>query len=326
MLIRKMRTKPEQMGRVSWRRDPAVVALGHAVADGAEAWPQIQPLRPKLPRQLRSRRRHRVSRARRPLRAAARMPSDSGARAATPSPRPANRIRYSPPAAKADIIRHLAMHRDPAVRAEAIVLLSRTSSRVAAVRQLIAALDDPMAASAVALPKRFATFGDRATALLRLQLGALTTVSLEAVWVLARIGSPRARRVLADYVRQAPAGGQSQCAAARVDRSVLGSRELVGARALPARSPGVHGRCGSGGPLAGNRTAPGASAAGRAAGIGPAQARQRIRADRCRTRHPGYRRARSNCCGTCCLATAPTPEGRRVWMDQRPCVPRRSLP
>ncbi len=49
----------------------------------------------------------------------------------------------SPRAATTGITQRLAKHGDPAVRAEAIVLLSRTSSRVAAVRQLIAALDDP---------------------------------------------------------------------------------------------------------------------------------------------------------------------------------------
>ena len=98
--------------------------------------------------------------------------------------------------------RRLATHRDPAVRAEAIVLLSRTSSRVAAVRQLIAALDDPDGRVRHRVAEALCPFGDRATALLRPQLGALTTVSLEAVWVLARIGSPRARRVLADYIRR----------------------------------------------------------------------------------------------------------------------------
>ena len=38
---------------------------------------------------------------------------------------------------------------------------------------------------------------EAATALLRPHLRALTTVSLDVVWVLARIGSSRARRVLA---------------------------------------------------------------------------------------------------------------------------------
>ena len=202
MLIRKMRIKAEGVQRVLGAHDPAVVALGHAVADGAEAWPQIRAL-------VRS----------------SRVSSDlvdaivSAERSdlvlllldCLPTAEPEQQRRAlvllvgsaaPPPAAKADIVRHLTLHRDPAVRAEAIVLLGRASSRVAAVRQLIAALDDPDGRVRHRVAEALCPFGDRATALLRLQLGALTTVSLEAVWVLARIGSPRARRVLADYIRR----------------------------------------------------------------------------------------------------------------------------
>ena len=211
MLIRKMRIKPEGVQRVLGAYDPAVVALGHAVADGAEAWPQIRPL-------VRS----------------SRVSSDlvdaivSAERAdlmallleCLPTAEPEQQRRAlvlligsaTPPRRQADIIRHLTLHRDPAVRAEAIVLLGRGSSRVAAVRQLIAALDDPMAASAVALPKRSApsVIGQppccACNSALRQPRGRLGSCAHRLT-----SGAACARRLRP----QAPAGGQSQCAAAR---------------------------------------------------------------------------------------------------------------
>ena len=202
MLIRKMRAKPEQMGRVLGARDLAVVALGHAVAGGVDAAPNIQPL-------VRS---TRVSSDLvDALVSAERADFALLLLACLPTAEPEQQRRAlillngsaaSSRAATMGITQRLAKHGDPTVRAEAIVLLSRTSSRVAAVRQLIAALDDPDGRVRHRVAEALCSYGDRATALLRPQLGALTIVSLEAVWVLARIGSPGARRVLAGYVRK----------------------------------------------------------------------------------------------------------------------------
>jgi hypothetical protein len=101
----------------------------------------------------------------------------------------------------ADVVRHLATHRDPAVRAEAIVLLSRTGPRPTAVRRLIAALDDRDGRVRRRAAEALCQHGDRATALLRHRLGVVTVMSLDVVGVLARIASPRARRLLAAYIR-----------------------------------------------------------------------------------------------------------------------------
>jgi HEAT repeat protein len=201
MLIRQTQPKPEGMQRVLGAHDPAVVALGHTVAEGAAAWPSIQPL-------------VRSSRVSSDLVdaivAAERTDLAPLLLECLPSAEPDQQRRAlvllngsvapSWPLAT-DVARRLAMRRDPAVRGEAIVLLSRTGSRPAAVRALIAALDDPDARVRRRAAEALCQHGDRATALLRHRLGALTPISLDAVWVLARIGSPRARRVLAAYVR-----------------------------------------------------------------------------------------------------------------------------
>jgi hypothetical protein len=202
MLIRDMRPTPEWMRRILGAHDPAVVALGHAVADGIEAWPKIQAL-------IRS----------------SRVCSDlvdaivSAERAdlaplllgclSTAEPEQQRRALVllngsvaRPDAAAVDLLRHLATRRDPAVRAEALVLLSRARSGAAAVRQLIAALGDPEARVRRRAAEALCEHGDRATALLRHQFGTLTAASPDAVWVLTRIGSPPARRVLADFLRK----------------------------------------------------------------------------------------------------------------------------
>ena len=202
MLIRKMRPTPEGMRRILGAHDPAVVALGHAVADGIEAWPKIQAL-------IRS----------------SRVCSDlvdaivSAGRAdlapllleCLPTAEPEQQRRAlvllngsvaAPDGAAADFLRHLATRRDPGVRAEALVLLSRARSGAAAVRQLIAALGDPEARVRRRVGEALCDYGDRATALLRHQLGTLGAASPDAVWVLTRIGSPLARRVLADFLRK----------------------------------------------------------------------------------------------------------------------------
>jgi CRP/FNR family cyclic AMP-dependent transcriptional regulator len=80
--------------------------------------------------------------------------------------------------------------------------LSRKSSSVGALRELTAALDDPDANVRRRAAEALRQNGDRATALLRHRLGEISTASVAAVWVLAHIGSPSARRVLAAYIRQ----------------------------------------------------------------------------------------------------------------------------
>jgi hypothetical protein len=202
MLMRQMRPDPEGMRRVLGAHDPAVVALGHVVAEGVGAWPNIQSL-------IRS------SRVSSDLADAIVSAERTDCAALlleclqTAEPEQQRRAlvllnRSAAPlcAATTDVVQHLAMRRDPAVRAEAIVFLSRTSSRPAAVRQLIAALEDPDGRVRRRAAEALCHYGDRATALLRHRLGALTTASLDAVWVLARVGSPQARRVLAAYVRK----------------------------------------------------------------------------------------------------------------------------
>ena len=201
MLIRQTRPKPDGMQRVLGAHDPAVVALGHAVAEGVGAWPSIQPL-------IRS---SRVSSDLVDAIVAAERPDLAPLLLeclATAEPEQQRRalvllngsVAPSSPAAT-EMARGLATRRDPAVRGEAIVLLSRTCSRSAAVRRLTAALDDSDARVRRRAAEALCHHGERATALLRHRLGSLTPTSLDAVWVLARIGSPRARRVLAAYVQ-----------------------------------------------------------------------------------------------------------------------------
>ena len=142
MLIRQTRPKPDGMQRVLGAHDPAVVALGHTVAEGVGAWPSIQPL-------IRS---SRVSSDLVDAIVAAERPDLAPLLLeclATAEPEQQRRalvllngsVAPSSPATT-DVARGLATRRDPAVRGEAIVLLSRTCSRAAAVRRLIAALDD----------------------------------------------------------------------------------------------------------------------------------------------------------------------------------------
>jgi hypothetical protein len=201
MLIRQVQPTPEQMRRVLGAHDPAVVALGHVAAEGIGSSAKIQPL-------IRSSRVSSdlvdaiVSAERTDL---APLLLECLPTAEPEQQRRAlvllNRAAPSRPAIDG-VVRSLAMRRDPAVRAEAIVLQSRTSSGLAAVRQLTTALDDPDPLVRRRAAEALSPYGDRATALLRHRLDGLTMASLEAVWVLAQIGSPRARRVLAAYMRK----------------------------------------------------------------------------------------------------------------------------
>jgi hypothetical protein len=265
MLIRRTQPTPECTQRVLDAHDPAVVALGHTVTQGVGAWPRIQPL-------------VRSSRVSSDLVdaivAAGRTDLAPLLLACLPTAEPEQQRRalvllnaavVPSGSSVSEVALSLARRRDPAVRGEAIVLLSRTSSSAAAVRQLIASLDDPDAR----VRRRAAAAGQP-----RCRLGS------RAHWHLA--GAPRARRLSA----RAPAGRRKQRAAAGLDRSLTRSRALVGPRALPARSPGGHARRHSCGARAGDRPAPRPPAPGDPAGLGPAQPRERLRADRRRAGVP----------------------------------------
>ena len=185
------------MRRVLDTYDPAVVVLAHAVAEGGEAAPRIQPLiqSSRVSSDLVD-----------AIVAAERTDSTLLLFECLPTAEPEqqrrglallNRTAAPPHAAMIDIVHRLARHRDAAVRAEAIVVVSRADARRAAMRQLIGALDDPDGRVRRRAAEALYRFGDRAAALLRHRLDELTPASLEAVRVLAHVGSPRARRVLA---------------------------------------------------------------------------------------------------------------------------------
>lgn len=203
MLIGRSRPTPEQMERALGAHDPAIVALGQIVAKGVDAWPSIEPLvessrvssdlvdaivsaeradlAPLLIRCLPTAQAEPQRRALALLNGSAAGGDDDATR---------------------QIVQRLALRRDPAVRAEAIVWQSRTAPPLTAVRLLIAALDDPDIRARQRAAEELCRYGDRATALLRRRLGNLTAASIDAVRVLAQIGSPRSRRVLADYIRR----------------------------------------------------------------------------------------------------------------------------
>lgn len=202
MLIRRAALKPEQVPRVLGAHDPAVVVLGHVVAEGLEAWTQIQPLirRPEVAPDLIDA----IVCAKRtdctPLLLAC-------LEAAEPEQQRyalamLNAYSGSPRAATTGVVRLLARHRSSAVRAEAIVLLSRMIPGPAAVRELIAALDDLDGGVRRRAAEALCQHGNRATALLRHRLCPVTMASPDAVWALARIASPPAHRLLDAYVRQ----------------------------------------------------------------------------------------------------------------------------
>jgi HEAT repeat protein len=202
MLIRRTPLQPEHMARVLGARDPTVMALAHVVAKGPGAWPQIEPLvptpgvasdlvdaivgagrndcAPLLLACLETAGPEQQHRALVMLNAAARPPHG----------------------APSELLRLLARRGDAAVRAEAVLALSRTMPRSAALRQLVAALDDPSFRVRRRAAQALCQHGERATALLRHRLGTVTMASMEVVWALAAIGSPPARRLLAAYVRE----------------------------------------------------------------------------------------------------------------------------
>jgi hypothetical protein len=101
------------------------------------------------------------------------------------------------------VARHLAQNRDATVRAEAIATLGHLERSTAVLGELGAALEDPDARVRRRAAEALCPHGDRAAAaLLRPRLGEVAASSADVVWVLARIGSPRARKLLGRYMRQ----------------------------------------------------------------------------------------------------------------------------
>ena len=105
-------------------------------------------------------------------------------------------------AAMTEVVRRLARDRDAAVRADAIVFLSRARPRWAAIRGLISALEDLDGRVRRRAAEALRQHRDRATALLRHRLRDVTIASPDIVWCLAQIASPRARRLLGAHVRR----------------------------------------------------------------------------------------------------------------------------
>jgi hypothetical protein len=198
MLIQHAPLQPEQAPRVFGARDPAVVVLGHVVTEGLGALPRIRSLIQRSA--VASALVDAIVNAQRTDCAALLL-----ACLETAGPEQQHRalvmLNESAAPPPADVVPLLARHRNPGVRAEAIVLLSRTCSRPIAVRRLIAALDDRDGRVRRRAAEELCQHGDRATALLRHRLGVVTMASLEVVWILARIASPRARHLLAAYIR-----------------------------------------------------------------------------------------------------------------------------
>jgi hypothetical protein len=201
MLIRRAPLKPQHIPRVFGAHDPAVMVLGHVVLRGLEASGHIQPLVRDCGV---------ASELIDAIVGAGRTDCIPLLLACLETAEPEQQHRAlamlnssaePPPGAVTDVLRLLASRRNAAVRAEATILLSRTSTRSGAVRELVAALDDfsPRVRRRAALA--LCQHGDRATALLRHRLCSLTTASLDAAWALAWIGSSRAHRLLAAYIR-----------------------------------------------------------------------------------------------------------------------------
>jgi HEAT repeat protein len=203
MLIRRAPLKPEHMRHVLGARDPAAIVLGRVVAEGPGAWSHIQPLvrRPGVASELVE-----------AIVGAGRTDYASLLLACLETAEPEQQRRalamlnasaqpLAPCETTTDPVRVLAKGGTAAVRAEAIVLRSRASPRSAAVRQLVAALDDSSPRVRRHAAQALCQHGDRAAAMLRRRLRIETTASLDVVWALAWIGSPRARRLLAACVR-----------------------------------------------------------------------------------------------------------------------------
>jgi hypothetical protein len=201
MMIRRARLQPEHLARVLGAQDPAVVVLGHVVAQGLGAWAQIEPLirewgvASDLVEAIVCA--ERADFALLLLACLATAEPEQQCRALVMLNGSAGSLR----GAMTDVLRHLARRGNAAVRAEALVLLSRTGPRVAAVREMVGALDDADRHVRRRIAEALCAQGDRAAALLRHRLAMVTAGTNDAVWAIAQIASRRTRQLLADYIR-----------------------------------------------------------------------------------------------------------------------------
>jgi Cyclic nucleotide-binding domain len=200
LLRRRARLRPEQLAQLEQAPDPAVPALARLVADGDAAWAVIAPLTgPQVAAELVA---AIVAAERADLHRvlvaclAAVAPEQQGRALAM-----LNSAAWRPDAVARDLLRPLAQRGSAAVRAEAIVLLSRAAPRAAALRGLLDALADPDRHVRRRAGAALAEHGDRALALLRRRFHDLTMASVDGAWAAARIASPRARPLLAAYVQ-----------------------------------------------------------------------------------------------------------------------------
>lgn len=200
MLMARVPLKPDQTARVLDARDPAVRVLGHVVLAGVHAQRPIEPLlqRPEVASQLVD-----------AIVAAGRIDCAPLLLACLARAGPEQQHRAlvmlegtggPPGAAAAAVVRSLARHRNPALRAAAIGFLSRSEPWQHAVAELVAALDDPDHRVRRGAADALCRHGDAAVALLRPQLSAVGPSGADAVLALARIGSPAARRLLQGYL------------------------------------------------------------------------------------------------------------------------------
>ncbi len=234
ILIRRAPLKPEHLLRVLGAQDSAVVALGHVVTEGLGARACIQPL---------IRKREVASDLVDAIVCAERTDMAPLLLACLTTAEPEQQYRAlvmlndlagSLRDATEDVLRRLARSHNAAVRAEAIVALSRRTPRAAALRELVAALDDSDRHVRGRVAEALCAQGDRATALLRHRLSAVTVGTTDAVRAVARIASPQARRLLAAFIEKLRQDAERTAHLLELDRSVAGSGALVGPRAVPA--------------------------------------------------------------------------------------------
>ena len=201
LLIRRAPLRPEQLARLGSAQDPAVPALAHLVNDGLRAWERIRPgirnpsVASDLAEAIVCAERHDFGLLLLACLGAAEAEQQGRALAML------NRTEGLPVLAASDVLHRLARSANAAVRAEAIVLLSRASPGARAVRLLVAALDDGNSRVRRSAAQALRAHRDRAVAILRHRLGEVTAGSIDALRIVAAIGSPQGRRVLATFVQ-----------------------------------------------------------------------------------------------------------------------------
>ncbi len=231
LLIRRAPLQPEHQPRILGAHDPTVLVLGYVVAQGLRAWDQIQPLigDAEIASDL-------VDAIVSAERADLALLLFACLASAAPEQQCRALVMLNSAAgpvsgATTDILRRLASRPDPFVRAEAIVLLSRTLAPARAVAELLAALDDPSRHVRHRVAEALCAYGDQTTAALRGRLRTVCASTPDAVRALAQIATPEARRLLAGFVRALQqdaerTAGLLASIAARHDRARWSTLEL----------------------------------------------------------------------------------------------------